>query len=109
VAGAVEPVFHVALRRDWDAARHGGEYRVSTLGRTLDQEGFVHASFRHQWPHIRGAFYGHVDEPLVLLEIDPARLDAALVVETPPGAAEAFPHIYGPVPVTAVVAVTELS
>jgi uncharacterized protein (DUF952 family) len=44
-----------------------------------------------------------VDEPLVLLEIDPALLDVPVVVEVPDGAHQAFPHIYGPLPVAAVV------
>ena len=32
----------------------------------------------------------------MLLEIDPALLDVELRLEVPPGADEAFPHIYGP-------------
>ena len=39
---------------------------------------------------------------------DPDRLGVPVVPESPPGVDELFPHIYGPVPVTAVVAVTEL-
>lgn len=105
---ATEPIFHLALRREWDAAQQPGLYQVSTLGRSLADEGFLHASYRHQWPGVRTAFYAGVAEPLVLLEIDPDRLDVPLVVETPEGAEEAFPHIYGPLPVGAVVAVHEL-
>jgi glutathione S-transferase len=37
---ATEPLFHLALRRDWEAAQAAGESRVSTLGRTLEQDGF---------------------------------------------------------------------
>jgi uncharacterized protein (DUF952 family) len=104
-----EHLFHVALRRDWEAARAAGEYRVSTLGRTLEQDGFLHASFRHQWAGVRDAFYAGVDEPLVLLEIDPDLLGVPVLVEVPEDADEAFPHIYGPLPVRAVVGVTDLS
>lgn len=102
---ATEPIFHLALRREWESAQAAGEYRVSTLGRTLDEEGFLHASYCHQWAGVRAAFYSDVGEPLVLLEIDPDRLDVPVVVETPAGASEAFPHIYGPLPVRAVVTV----
>lgn len=105
---ATEPIFHLALRAEWEAAGATGEYRVSTLGRTLDEEGFLHASYRHQWAGVRSAFYSAVDEPMVLLEIDPDRLDAPVVVEAPDGSAEAFPHIYGPLPVRAVVGVHPL-
>ena len=98
-----EHVFHLALLRDWEQAQRDGDYRVSTLGRSLADEGFVHVSRRHQVAGVRSAFYADVAEPLVLLEIDPARLDVPLRLEVPPDAEEAFPHIYGPVPVGAVV------
>ncbi len=55
---------------------------------------------------MRAAFYTDVDEPLVLLEIDPDLLGVPLVVEVPVGAdsdSEAFPHVYGPLPLAAVV------
>ena len=103
-----EHVFHLALGRDWEAARSAGAYRVSTLGRTLDEEGYIHASRRHQVGGVHAAFYAGLDEPLVLLEIDPDRLGCELRLEVPPDADEAFPHIYGPLPVTAVVAVEEV-
>jgi uncharacterized protein (DUF952 family) len=105
---ATEHLFHLALRRDWEAAQEAGEYQVSTRGRTLAEEGFLHASYAHQWQGVRDAYYADVTEPLVLLEVDPDLLDVPLVVETPEGADEAFPHIYGPLPVTAVVDVRPL-
>jgi uncharacterized protein (DUF952 family) len=102
---AGEHIFHLARETDWAAARAAGEYLVSTLGRTLAQEGFVHASRRHQVAGVHAAFYRGLDEPLLLLEVDPARLRAEVRLEVPPGAAEAFPHVYGPLDVGAVVAV----
>jgi glutathione S-transferase len=106
---ATEHVFHLALASDWEGAQAVGDYRVSTLGVTLEQEGFLHAAFAHQWEGVRERYYADVVDPLVLLGIDPDLLDVPLVVETPEGADEAFPHIYGPLPVAAVVAVRELS
>ncbi len=105
---ATEHVYHLALGSDWTVAQRAGDYRVSTRGRSLEEEGFLHASFAHQWEGVRTAFYADVDEPLVLLEIDPDLLDVPLVVETPEGADQAFPHVYGPLPVAAVVAVRRL-
>jgi uncharacterized protein (DUF952 family) len=105
---ATEHVFHLALASDWEGAQAVGDYRVSTLGVTLEQEGFLHAAFAHQWEGVRERYYAGVVDPLVLLGIDPDLLDVPLVVETPEGADEAFPHIYGPLPVTAVVDVRPL-
>jgi uncharacterized protein (DUF952 family) len=104
-----ERLFHVTFGRDWEAAKEVGEYRVSTRGRTLAEEGFLHASYAHQWQGVRDAYYGDVTEPLVLLEVDPGLLDVPVVDEVPAGGAEAFPHVYGPLPVAAVVAVRELT
>lgn len=102
---------HIALASDWEAAHRAGSYEISTLGRTLSDEGFVHASFADQVDGVARRFYGSLTEPLVVLEIDPALLDAAVVVEPgDPGdpASERFPHVYGPIPVGAVIAVTPL-
>lgn len=97
-------VFHVATAADWARARREGVYTTSTRGRTLEQEGFIHASRADQWRGVHARFYADAGEPLVLLEIDTDRLGCP-VVEEPgePGGGETFPHIRGPVPVTAVV------
>ncbi|HEU5129588.1 MAG TPA: DUF952 domain-containing protein [Glycomyces sp.] len=104
-------IFHVALRSDWEAARRAGAYTVSTRGRTLAEEGFVHASRADQWPGVRERFYADVAEPLVLLVIDPDRLGSPMVDESPPDApagGETFPHVYGPIDLAAVVQVVPL-
>ena len=103
-----EPVarlFHLALAADWRAAQQAGAYRGSTLGRTLEEEGFVHMSYAHQVPGVLAGYFANVAEPLVLLEVEPSLLDVPVRVETPPGEAQAFPHVYGTIPVGAVVAV----
>lgn len=103
-------IFHIATLADWEAAQAAGAYTTSTLGVTLEQEGFIHASRADQWPGVRAAFYAEVTEPLVLLEIDTELLDAPVVEEPPaPGVAETFPHVYGAIPVGAVVGVTPMA
>lgn len=98
------PIFHLALLRDWEAAQRTGSYTISTRGRSLAEEGFIHASRADQWTAVRDRFYGDVTEPMVLLQIDPALLGVPVVDEEPfPGAGETFPHVYGPLPVRAVV------
>jgi uncharacterized protein (DUF952 family) len=102
-------VLHLALLADWDRAQDAGRYDVSTRGLTLQQVGFVHASEPHQVDGVARAFYADVTEPMVLLELDVAALGAAgspVRWEDVPGAPDPFPHVYGPVPVAAVVDVT---
>jgi len=74
----------------------------------LPEEGFLHASYAHQWQGVRDAYYADVTEPLVLLEVDPALLDVPVVEEVPVGGDEAFPHVYGPLVTGAVVSVRDL-
>jgi len=99
----VPRIFHIATVADWEAAQRSGSYTTSTRGRTLAEEGFIHASHGDQWQGVRRLFYAGVTEPLVLLAIDPDRLDAPVVEEVPEGADRAFPHIYGALNTDAVV------
>ena len=101
-----DEILHMALPEDWDAARPSGEYRISTRGMTLDEQGFIHCSYPRQIETVANAIYYDVAE-LVLLHIEPTLLEAEIKVE--PGAAgesELFPHVYGPIPTAAVVATT---
>lgn len=98
-----EPLYHLALEPDWAAAQQAGEYRVSTLGKTLDEQGYIHASYAHQVAATAERFYGAAVEPLVLLVIDPDRLGCQVRAEEAIAGGELFPHIYGPIPLGAVV------
>jgi uncharacterized protein (DUF952 family) len=92
-------IFHLALPDEWAAAHEAGEYRRSTLGRSLEDEGFVHCSYAAQVRDTYDAFYVGRGE-VALLTIDPARLGGAEVREE-----GGFPHVYGPIPLAAVVQV----
>lgn len=100
-------IYHLASEGEWAAARTAGEpYRRSTLDRSLEEEGFVHLSFAGQLRATADRFYAG-REGIVLLTVDPARLASPLVVEASAGpGSEEFPHVYGPIDLDAVVAVT---
>lgn len=98
-------IFHLALAEDWAMAQQSGVYATSTRGLTLAEVGYVHASFAHQVAETYRRFYTDAGE-VVLLAIDESRLRSPVVVEQLDGAPEAFPHIYGPVDLGAVVDVT---
>ncbi|MFZ2504296.1 MAG: DUF952 domain-containing protein, partial [Nocardioides sp.] len=68
-------IYHIASRADWERALRTGAYDVSTAGRTLAEEGFIHAARRDQVAGVHRAFYRGAREPLVLLTIDTDRLD----------------------------------
>jgi uncharacterized protein (DUF952 family) len=100
-------VHHVATRADWEAARATGTYTTSTAGRSLAEEGFIHAARREQVPAVVRRHYAGVHEPLVLLTIDTDRLSAPWTEEQV--GEETFPHIHGPLEVAAVVDVQPLA
>jgi uncharacterized protein (DUF952 family) len=100
----VTELFHVALAEDWAAAGATGEYTTSTRGRSLAEEGFIHCSFAEQVDATAARFYADVDDAVVL-RIDPGRLSSRVIVEDLDGTGEPFPHVYGPIPVSAVIEV----
>lgn len=104
-------VWHIALRDDWEAAEPSGSYAVSTRGRSLAEVGFLHASFDgNQVRRIAEAVYADA-VPLALLEISvPGLAEAGIEVRSVPAdpadpGSEQFPHIYGALPVAAVLRV----
>ena len=101
-----QPLFHAAMTDDWAAAFHTGEYTMSTRGMTLDEVGFIHLSTRAQVEGTANRFYADVDQ-LVLLTVDQLKVPSEIRWEPPtPGSGVLFPHIYGPLPIGAVVAAT---
>lgn len=98
-----QPLFHAAMPNDWAAAFSTGEYTMSTRGQTLDDVGFIHLSTREQVESTANRFYADVDQ-LVLLTIDPLKVPSEIRWESPaPSVDVLFPHVYGPLPISAVI------
>jgi uncharacterized protein (DUF952 family) len=96
-------IYHLARLPDWEQALRSGSYEVSTRGRTLAQEGFLHCSRRDQVLRVLHAYYADEPAPLVLLCLDPARTSSP-VREDPVGD-DTYPHVYGPIVPADVLAV----
>lgn len=98
-----EPVLHLTERSVWERARAEGRYPWSGRQGTYESEGFVHAGFADQLSGTRERKYADLpDGALVVLELDARTLSVPVVVEDL--GAGPFPHLYGPLPVTEVVA-----
>lgn len=95
---------HLCSVDEWRAAADCGELRPESLHQT----GFVHLSSPEQVHLPANRLYaGRTD--LMLLRIDATRLSSPVRWEpgTPTDpAGMVFPHLYGPLPVTAVISVT---
>ena len=103
------PIYHLARRKHWEAAKGNDHYIWSTRRVTLEAEGFVHCCRADQVSAIRQRSYQDLaDDDLVLLQLDPASLSAPVIVETDP-AGQRFPHLYGELKPSEVTAELEVS
>ena len=95
-----EPILHIATSADWTRAQESQAYDADSLA----TEGFIHCSRPHQVLEVaHRLFRGRTD--LVLLQIDPARVEAEIRSENLEGGTELYPHVYGSIPCAAVVRV----
>lgn len=101
-------LLHITERAVWEAAAQAGTYEQSTRGQTLAERGFIHCSLRHQLRAVAECLYGDLDD-LVVLVIDGQRLPAPVRFEPADQDGPAYPHIYGPLPTSAVVKVVPVS
>jgi len=103
-------IYHIATRDALARAERSGIYTAHSL----DEEGFIHCSTRVQVIPVANAVFKDVDEgEVILLAIDENLLTSPLRWEDPAhpdpsnppeiSSAEAFPHIYGPLNVDAIV------
>jgi uncharacterized protein (DUF952 family) len=96
-------IYKISPREAWRAAEQAGVF----TGAPVDvADGFIHFSAAHQ---ARGTaakhFAGQAD--LVLAAIDAEALGAALIWEVSRGG-DRFPHLFAPLPMSAVVSVADL-
>lgn len=95
-------LFHLAPTTEVHRAARKGEYAPNSLS----TDGFIHCAYAHQVQAIADELFRDSNE-VTLLEIDPARVTSRIAEERAPSG-DRYPHIYGPLPMTAVTTVREL-
>ena len=90
-------IFHMCRRDEWDAAQARGAYAGSSQDL---QDGFIHFSTAEQLAE-SARRHRAGQQNIVLLAADPAALGDALKWE-PSRRGALFPHLHGPLPVSAV-------
>jgi uncharacterized protein (DUF952 family) len=100
-------ILHITHRQAWEASIPGGIYRPASL----DAEGFIHCSAIGQAVETANLFFANQTD-LLLLCIDVNKTEAEVKYEAPTGGTvhdgrtgSLFPHLYGPLHVSAVVRV----
>ncbi len=102
-AAPVTTVYKICRRADWEAARAQGVYR----GNADDaRDGFIHLSAVDQVSGTLARHFAGWDD-LVLVAIDSHALGDALRWE-PSRGGDLFPHLYAPLPLSAVHSVESL-
>jgi uncharacterized protein (DUF952 family) len=96
------PIYHITTAEEAREAAAAGQYTPALF----EREGFIHCSHAHQVPSVANRiFRGRTG--LVLLEIDQTMLGCDVIEENLEGGAELFPHVYGPLKMSAVVRILE--
>ena len=96
----METLYHITTLAEADQGRDAGSYAAPSLS----DEGFIHCSFERQVAGVLQRYYQGIDD-LVMLTIDPSAIAHLVKLENTTGGSEPFPHVYGPIPWTSVVAV----
>lgn len=95
-------IVHICARKTWHAALDAGIYAADTLA----VEGFIHFSKPDQALFVANRYYPGQNE-LVILWVEKERLTSDLRWES--SDEDMFPHVYGPLNLDAILAVTELT
>ena len=111
------PIYHLVPARYYDAQPVAQPY----LPETFEQEGFMHCTAGLPLLlKIANLYFAELPDSLLVLEIDPARLNSPLKFEAPSPPANSpaeasshdpellFPHIYGPLNREAIIRVFPL-
>lgn len=97
-------IFHMCRADEWAMAQGVGRYDGSSQDKA---DGFIHFSTKEQVVE-SAARHRAGQSGLVLLGVDPGQLGDALKWEESRGGA-LFPHLYGPLPLTAVMMTHDLA
>jgi uncharacterized protein (DUF952 family) len=91
-------IYHITTKTSWKAAKEKGVYEAASL----QTEGFIHCCELHQVRGVLSRYYAG-QTGLLALAIDTAFLQCEVKYEPSPMVQELFPHIYGNIPVNAIV------
>ena len=90
-------IYHITQAATWQKALANNVY----LPEEFDKDGFIHCSKKEQVVDVGNRYYTGQTE-LLILSINMDKLPSKLVFENLMGGDELFPHIYSPLPLSAV-------
>jgi uncharacterized protein (DUF952 family) len=97
-------IHHITTEAEWQQAKDSGYYEAPSL----HTEGFIHCSTIQQVEGVLERYFAG-QTGLVKLTIDTDMLENELKYELSPSLNDEFPHVYGPINLSAVVNVANIS
>lgn len=101
-------ILHITTKQDWENAKSVGVYTTPSL----KEEGFIHCSTEKQAANTANIYFKGANE-LVLLCIDENKLTSECKFEQAtgskhdPAVGNMFPHIYGPLNLSAIINIVD--
>jgi len=92
-------IYKLALSAEWEAYKKEGIYKESALDQA---DGYIHCSTMDQIQGTLDKFFDGQTN-VILLTIDTSVIKQHLKWEKSPRSGQIFPHIYGPLPIHAVI------
>jgi uncharacterized protein (DUF952 family) len=104
----IKLIYHITTQSAWATAQATGQVETESLS----SEGFIHCSRQGQLLAVADRFFPGASG-LIVLGVNEEAVAPWLVNEGPAGpgepfAQDVFPHVYGPIPISAVVAAAPL-
>ena len=91
-------IYHITTAASWEKAQTTGAYITDSLS----TEGFIHCSTQDQVAGVLDRYYkGQTN--LVKLTIEKSKVTSPLIFELATSINEVFPHIHGPINLSAVI------
>jgi uncharacterized protein (DUF952 family) len=104
-------ILHITTQTEWEKARFNGKYTAPSLA----SDGFIHCSTVKQTVDTANIFFKG-QRGLILLCIDEMKLTSECRFEDPSGGGihdprveSLFPHVYGPINLSAVIKVVDFT
>lgn len=91
-------IYHITTQSEWQKNTKEKNFSADSL----KSEGFIHCSDHYQLEDTANRLFANTPD-LLVLEIDPDKLESSLVYENLEGGEMLFPHIYGPLNLDAVI------
>ncbi len=99
----IELIYHIVRESEYRSCSDGKKYEPVNL----QEVGFIHCSLESSVIPVANDYYGNVEEKILLLRIEPVKLNSQTKYETAQpekgagtshiSSSPIFPHVYGPI------------